>query len=501
MNKVTKANVDVQHYPFTTKSLFVGHCDHNFLRWQIIDSPGILDRPLEARNTIEMQAITALAHLHACLLFFMDLSPLCAYPIEQQCRLFASLSPLFASKPVIIVLNKVDLRAVDELTPREKAAIDRVVGIASGGGGAKQQHGKKRNIKVLAMSNREEIGIFEVRNTACDLLLSHRIHVKAQTHKLENIEDRLFIAQPVRRDDKERRPVIPTRRFAGSLANRLGSNADDEEQKDEKRKLARDLEKEHGGPGVFVFDRREHWNLKRDEWKYDPIPEIYNGKNVADYYAPDVGERLAELEAEEARRQAQEEHSDIDEEMAFLNGDVNDSGDNLNSDDDMLVRYIRRKMVLAKKKSAADKSVRNTRPTIPRTDKKMPLGTLTAELRDLGINTSRVSRRVRFAQEQLDKARGRVSSRDKMQEIARSQSRVGRPKERSGRSKSRVRSHTPSRGISSVRASLTAQKLKMDALKALQRVGRIHESDRHVYTNRPKFLNVKRKSQFKSDWR
>ena len=47
--------MDVQPYAFTTKSLFVGHMDHRYLRWQVIDTPGILDRPLEERNTIEMQ--------------------------------------------------------------------------------------------------------------------------------------------------------------------------------------------------------------------------------------------------------------------------------------------------------------------------------------------------------------------------------------------------------------------------------------------------------------
>jgi hypothetical protein len=49
----------VQPYAFTTKSLFVGHMDHKYLRWQVIDTPGLLDRPLEERNTIEMQARAA----------------------------------------------------------------------------------------------------------------------------------------------------------------------------------------------------------------------------------------------------------------------------------------------------------------------------------------------------------------------------------------------------------------------------------------------------------
>jgi nucleolar GTP-binding protein len=48
MNKVTRADVEVQPYAFTTKSLYVGHMDYRYLRWQVVDTPGILDRPLEA---------------------------------------------------------------------------------------------------------------------------------------------------------------------------------------------------------------------------------------------------------------------------------------------------------------------------------------------------------------------------------------------------------------------------------------------------------------------
>src|SRR6266851_2936270 len=84
INKVTRADVDVQPYAFTTKSLFVGHLDYKYLRWQVIDTPGILDHPLEEMNTIEMQSITALAHLKTCVLYFMDLSEQCGYTVEAQ---------------------------------------------------------------------------------------------------------------------------------------------------------------------------------------------------------------------------------------------------------------------------------------------------------------------------------------------------------------------------------------------------------------------------------
>lgn len=61
LRSVTRADVDVQPYAFTTKSLFVGHFDYKYLRFQAIDTPGILDHPLEEMNTIEMQRYVSLA--------------------------------------------------------------------------------------------------------------------------------------------------------------------------------------------------------------------------------------------------------------------------------------------------------------------------------------------------------------------------------------------------------------------------------------------------------
>lgn len=90
--------MDVQPYAFTTKSLFVGHMDYRYLRWQVVDTPGILDHPLEDRNTIEMQAITALAHLRAAVLYVMDVSEQCGHNLQEQLELFNNIRPLFANK-------------------------------------------------------------------------------------------------------------------------------------------------------------------------------------------------------------------------------------------------------------------------------------------------------------------------------------------------------------------------------------------------------------------
>jgi len=76
--------------PFELSSLF------GIFVWcrQVIDTPGILDHPLEDRNTIEMQAITALAHMRAAVLYFVDVSEQCGNTIEQQvCALSVFLSP------------------------------------------------------------------------------------------------------------------------------------------------------------------------------------------------------------------------------------------------------------------------------------------------------------------------------------------------------------------------------------------------------------------------
>lgn len=153
MNKITRADVDVQPYAFTTKSLFVGHTDHNYLSWQVIDTPGILDHPLEERNTIEMQAITAMAHLRACVLYFMDLSEQCGQTIEEQFSLFANIRPLFANKPLVVVVNKADIIEIGDCSADVQGSFEEL---------------ESSGVKVLQMSTLTEMGVMDVKIAACD---------------------------------------------------------------------------------------------------------------------------------------------------------------------------------------------------------------------------------------------------------------------------------------------------------------------------------------------
>ena len=53
-------------------------------RIQFVDTPGILDRPAEERNPIERQALSAMMNVASVILFILDPSEHCGYPMEVQ---------------------------------------------------------------------------------------------------------------------------------------------------------------------------------------------------------------------------------------------------------------------------------------------------------------------------------------------------------------------------------------------------------------------------------
>ena len=109
VNAVTRARNRTASYPFTTTGILVGHLERNHIRYQIIDTPGLLDRPPEERNEIERQAISAITHAADCLLVFIDASETCGYPLEDQIALRNQLADTFEAVPTLTVCNKSDL--------------------------------------------------------------------------------------------------------------------------------------------------------------------------------------------------------------------------------------------------------------------------------------------------------------------------------------------------------------------------------------------------------
>ena len=58
---ITGARPEVASYPFTTRGIVVGHLLRGDKRYQVVDTPGLLDRPMGERNEIERQAVAALS--------------------------------------------------------------------------------------------------------------------------------------------------------------------------------------------------------------------------------------------------------------------------------------------------------------------------------------------------------------------------------------------------------------------------------------------------------
>ncbi|AFK19710.1 GTP-binding protein [Haloferax mediterranei ATCC 33500] len=110
VNDVTRASNEIARYPFTTKGVQIGHFDRERIRYQIIDTPGLLDRPEDERNDIEKQAVSALEHLADAVIFVADASAECGYPIESQLELRDAVQARFEERdiPVLTVCNKSD---------------------------------------------------------------------------------------------------------------------------------------------------------------------------------------------------------------------------------------------------------------------------------------------------------------------------------------------------------------------------------------------------------
>ena len=463
LKSITRADVDIQPYAFTTKSLFVGHFDYKYLRFQAIDTPGILDHPLEEMNTIEMQSITAIAHLRSAILYFMDLSEQCGYTVSAQMALFQSIKPLFANKLVFVVINKIDVTKPEDLDAELQQQLQDLVTSNS-------------NTELLQLSCITNEGIQSVKNTACDRLIADRVAAKLKsgqasqpananipTGRLGDLLSRIHVAQPL--GGVVREIFIPDAIKNGGVGkyDTLDPN---------RRKLERDIEEENGGAGVYNIDLKKSYDLAEADWRHDKVPEFFNGKNVADFVDPDIEAKLAELEAEEERLEAEGYYDDSESMEDEDDGEIR-----------MKAELIRDKKALMMNEARARKSLKN-RAIIPRSKKLRTISQMEKHLGSIGLDPAAPSGRARA---QIRNARPPPTADDFMD--------LDTP---SARAKSVSRAPKMNRLTDGLAASKTgiADPVKRDKTERMAKLGqrkmnrmaRQGEADRHVPATRPKHL-------------
>jgi len=427
------------------------------LRFQAIDTPGILDHPLEEMNTIEMQSVTAIAHLRSAILYFMDLSEHCGYSVDAQIQLYNNIKPLFANKLTFIVINKIDLLRPEELDQVTQEKLQTIL--------------KAGEVEMLQISCATTEGVIQARNAACDRLIAVRNAEKLKagtnsagepTGRLGDLLKRIHVAQPI--GGVVRETFIPE---AVKHLKKYDKNDPD------RPKLERDLEEENGGPGVYNINLRKNYLLENDDWKEDRIPEIFEGKNVYDWVDPDIEAKLAALEEEEDKLQ-EEGYYDEDDEME--------------DDEEATIRYranlIREKRQLIRNEAKLRKSLKN-RALIPRASKakQKTLSEMQDHLSSLGFRSDKAAARAR------SQSRGRSLARAGSARVDEDAMDVDLTAAQ--RAKSRGRSQSTNRredGVTNETARSKAERLAKLSQKRMNRMARQGEADRHTSSSLPKHL-------------
>jgi nucleolar GTP-binding protein len=158
LSAITGATPRIESYPFTTQQLLLGYFEHRYHRYQVVDTPGLLDRPLEDRNPAERQAVLALRYLANAVVYVFDPSTHCGYPVEEQMGVYREILDNF-DVPVVPVVNKVDL--LGKAAGRKFLAeyhLDGVLCSAANGEGIEEL--RSRLIQIKASSEGERIPPF-----------------------------------------------------------------------------------------------------------------------------------------------------------------------------------------------------------------------------------------------------------------------------------------------------------------------------------------------------
>jgi len=114
LKRLTGSEAKIASYPFTTKKMNIGYFEKKYITFQVIDTPGLLDKSLRKMNNIERKTIVALKHVSHIVAFMIDPSGQCGFTIEEQMQLVNEMRKAF-DKEFIIIVNKVDVASQKQI--------------------------------------------------------------------------------------------------------------------------------------------------------------------------------------------------------------------------------------------------------------------------------------------------------------------------------------------------------------------------------------------------
>ncbi|MET1159691.1 MAG: GTPase [Thermoprotei archaeon] len=129
ISKLTRAKPEISPFPFTTKTVIVGHINvepHGKIT--LVDTPGILDRPVNEKNPIELKAVLAIRYLADTVLYLFDVNPQSYYSFEEQVNVFKSVIKWLGEREIIPIINKVDITP-EEVLKEKSEFIEREYGV------------------------------------------------------------------------------------------------------------------------------------------------------------------------------------------------------------------------------------------------------------------------------------------------------------------------------------------------------------------------------------
>eukprot|EP00249_Psilotum_nudum_P009610 c22040_g1_i2 orf=407-1699(+) len=100
---------EVCNYPFTTRGISMGHIFIDHEQYQVTDTPGLLKRPDDERNSMEKLTLSALSHLETAILFVHDLTGDSGTTISDQFEIYTEIKERFSSRPWLDAVSKADL--------------------------------------------------------------------------------------------------------------------------------------------------------------------------------------------------------------------------------------------------------------------------------------------------------------------------------------------------------------------------------------------------------